>query len=210
MAEIKYPKENGWHHVWVFDHSSCHAAMALDVNKMNVKPGGKQRIMRDTTWNGKIWKLYYTEQDGKKVAKGMKMVLEERGISTGGKSADWMRQTLAQHSDFRDEKSMIEHMLSEKGHIPKFHPELNPIERVWAQLKRFTKAHCKYSLPSLRKNIPLAYDSVTVENIRNHFRKVRHYMFCYLEGLTPGKELDDALLKYKTAVKSHRRIGINE
>jgi len=45
IAEIKYPKEDGWHHVWVFDHSSCHAAMAddpLDVNKMNVNPGGKQ------------------------------------------------------------------------------------------------------------------------------------------------------------------------
>ena len=42
--------------MWVFDHSSCHAAMAddaLDVSKMNVKPGGKQRVMRDTTWNGK-------------------------------------------------------------------------------------------------------------------------------------------------------------
>ena len=76
-----------------------------------------------------------------------------------------MRETLAKHSDFRDEKSMIEHMLLEKGHVPcflpKFHPELNPIERVWAQLKRHTKAHCKYSLPSLRNNIPLTYDTVT-------------------------------------------------
>ena len=25
IAEIKYPKEGGWCHVWVFDHSSCHA-----------------------------------------------------------------------------------------------------------------------------------------------------------------------------------------
>ena len=125
-----------------------------------------------------------------------------------------MRETLAKNSDFRDVKSIIEHMLMNRAHIPcflpKFHPELNPIERVWAHLKRYTRAHCKYSLPSLRKNIPLAYDSVTVENIRNHFRKVRHYMFCYLEGLTPGKELDQALQKYKTAVKSHRRIGKNE
>ena len=158
--------------------------------------------------------MYYTERDGRKVAKRLKMVLEERGVSTVGKTADWMRQTLAEHSDFKDEKSMIEHMLMDKGHVPcflpKFHPELNPIERVWAQLKRFTKAHCKYSLPSLRKNIPLAYDSVTVDNIRNHFRKVQHYMFGYLEGLTPGKDFDQALMKYKTAVKSHRRIGINE
>ena len=25
---IKYPMEDGWCHVWIFDHSSCHATMA--------------------------------------------------------------------------------------------------------------------------------------------------------------------------------------
>ena len=30
IANIKYPKAEGWHVVWVFDHSSCHAAMADD------------------------------------------------------------------------------------------------------------------------------------------------------------------------------------
>lgn len=91
IAEVKYRKEDGWCHVWVFDHSSCHAAMAddaLDVTKMNVKPGGKQRIMRDTVWNGRRWKLYFTDRDRKKVAKGMKMVLEERDVSTAGKSGN--------------------------------------------------------------------------------------------------------------------------
>jgi hypothetical protein len=34
--------------------------------------------------------MYYTERDGRKVAKGLKIVLEERGVSTGGKTADWM------------------------------------------------------------------------------------------------------------------------
>ena len=202
MAEIKYPTSEGWRHVWVFDHSSCHAAMADDAlvaGKMNVKPGGMQKIMRDTSWNGRIQKMYFM-QGGRKEAKGMKLVLEERGILTDGMNADTMRATLANHADFKFEKNMIEHCLMEKGHVPcflpKFHPELNPIERVWAQLKRYTKAHCKLSLPSLRKNIPLAYDSVTLENIQNHFRKIRHYMFGYLEGLGPGQELDEALKKY--------------
>ena len=68
-----------------------------------------------------------------------------------------MRKTLSDHLYFKEEKSIIEHMLCERGHVP--------VERVWAQLKRFTKAHCKYSIQSLRKNIPLAYDSVTLENI---------------------------------------------
>jgi hypothetical protein len=37
-------------------------------------------------------------------------------------------------------------------------------------------------------------------------------MFGYLEGMVPGKELDEALKKYKKAVtcKSHQRIGVNE
>ena len=63
------------------------------------------------------------------------MILEECGISTAGKTANWMRKTLGEHSDFKEEKSMIEHMLIEKAHIPyflpKFHPKLNSIERVW-------------------------------------------------------------------------------
>ena len=39
--------------MWIFDHSSSHAAMkddALDANKMNVGYGGKQRIMQDGHW----------------------------------------------------------------------------------------------------------------------------------------------------------------
>ena len=43
-AELKYPKEEGCRHVWVFDHSSCHAAMVdntLIANKMNINPGGE-------------------------------------------------------------------------------------------------------------------------------------------------------------------------
>ena len=51
IAELKYPKEERWRDVWIFDHSSCHAAMAdnaLDAAKMNVNPGGKQRKMRDS------------------------------------------------------------------------------------------------------------------------------------------------------------------
>ena len=208
IAEVKYPKSSGWRHVWFFDHSSCHAAMAddaLDVNHMNVKPGGKQRIMRDTEYNERV-QMMYTVCRGEKVAKGMKIVLKERGVSMAGKNADWMCKELASHSDFKNEKNMVEQFLIEKGHIcvflPKFHPELNPIERVWAQLKHFTKGHCKYTLPSLRKKVPLAYYTVTLDNIKNHFRKVKHFMF--------GGELDEALKKFKVAAKSHRKIGINE
>ena len=112
----------------------------------------------------------------------MKTVLEERGISTVGKNANWMHQELANHHDFKNEMSMVERFLVQKGYVcvllPKFHPKLNHnIERIWTQLKRFTKRQCKYTLPSLRKNMPLAHDTVTLDNTKNHFRKVCHYIF---------------------------------
>ena len=120
--------------------------------------------------------MYTTARDGTKVAKGLKMVMEERGVSTVGKGADWMRETLAKHSDFRDEKSMIERMFVERAHLPcflpKFDPELNPIERVWAQLKRYTKANCKYSLHSLRK-IFLCHMTMFQSKVQNCSRIIR-------------------------------------
>ena len=56
--------------------------------------------------------------------------------------ADDMRVVLANHEDFRTEKTLVEHYLHEKGFkavfLPKFHCELNPIERVWGQAKVYT------------------------------------------------------------------------
>ena len=57
IAEIKHPKDDGWRHVWVFDHSSCHVAMsddALDTSHMSVKTWRKYCIMRDTMYDGKV------------------------------------------------------------------------------------------------------------------------------------------------------------
>ena len=76
--------------------------------------------------------------------------------------------------------------------------------------KQYTKAYCKYTLPALRNTIPLGLMSVTVENIQNFHRKCRHYMYVYLEGHVAGGALEDQVKKYKIAVRSHRRIGVNE
>ena len=211
IVEVKYPKNDGWRVVWIFDHSSCHSAMpddALDVSRMNVNPGGKQRVMRDGMWQGKPQKMVNSAG----IPKGLRVVLEERGIDTRGMTAEKMREVLGTHPDFKNEKSRIERFLTEeKGYIvymlPKFHCELNPIERVWAQSKRYTKAYCKYNINSLRNNIIPALDTVTLENIHNYFRKVRHYMFGYLEGIPGGGELEKLVKDYKRSIKAHRRIS---
>ena len=144
----------------------------------------------------------------------MKQLLKERGINTDSLNAEKMREILKQHDDFKNEKPRLITELEKESHIarylPKFHTELNPIERVWAQSKQYTKAHCKYTLPSLRSNVPLGLDSVSLDNINNFHRKCRQYMFAYIEGHVAGSKIEEQVKKYKTAVKSHRRIGINE
>ena len=211
IAEAKYPREHGWKIVWIFDHSSCHSAMpddALDASKMNVNPGGKQRKMRDGIWNGKVQKMNYALG----IPKGLRVVLEERGVDTRHMNAEAMRETLSSHSDFKYGKTKIErYLFEEKRHVvyllPKFHCELNPIERVWAQAKRYSKAYCNYSIRSLRATIDPALDSVELENIQRHFRKVRHYMFAYLEGVPGGSKLEQLVKNYKKAIRSHSRIS---
>ena len=211
IAEVKYPASEGWKHVWLFDHSSCHAAMAddaLDVTKMNVNPGGKQHRMRDGWWGGKPQAMNFAID----VPKGLRAVLEERGVNTKKMNADQMRAILGSHPDFKSQKSQVEDFLQQKGHVavllPKYHYELNPIERVWAQAKWFSRAHCKYTLQSLRTVINPALDSVTLENTCNHFRKVRHYMFAYLEGLPGGSDLEKLVkntkLKLSLTIGSHQ------
>ena len=99
IAEVKYPNEDGWQHVWVFDQSSCNKVMtdnALDVSHMNVNAGRKQLLMRDTIWAGRPQTMVYALG----VAKGMKKVLEERGINTSSLNGDQMCVILTNHDDF--------------------------------------------------------------------------------------------------------------
>ncbi len=63
---------------------------ALNVDCMNVRDVGKQPFLRDTVWQGKTQRLV-TDAG---VQKGMKSVLEERGINTSGMNAAKMREQL--------------------------------------------------------------------------------------------------------------------
>ncbi len=104
---------------------------------------------------------------------------------------DDMRTILSYyHHDFASEKTMIEHLLEREGlkgiFLPKFHCELNPIERVWGQAKKYSRAHTNFTFIRLRTIIDPSLDSVSA----------------YLEGKQVGKELEQAVKVYK----SHRRI----
>ena len=111
---------------------------ALNLKCMNVKPGGAQPVMQDTCWNGKIQKMVLS--DGR--PKGMKLVLEERGVDTTKMKAADMALVLGNHHDFKHEMTALKHVIKTRDItvfiIPKFHCKLNPIERVWGKAKQYT------------------------------------------------------------------------
>lgn len=162
IAEFKYPAVMHTL-VWLFDQSSCHRKMdnmALQASKLLVKDGGPQRV-HETTWAGQPQRMI--NDDG--TAEGLRTILRECSINTASLKANDMRIILQNHEHFRTEKTIIEHYnyLQHRSHevifLPKFHCELNAIERVWAQVKCYTRAYTNFSPLKLQQLIEPALDS---------------------------------------------------
>ena len=201
IFEAKYP---GVQAIFLFDNAPSHRKLssdALNVNSMNVGPGGKQMKMRDTMWQGEIQSLILP--DGQ--PKGMKIVLEERGIDTSGWTAKQMREELASHQDFLNEKPIVRKLVEEKGHkcvfIPKFHCELNPIERAWCDAKKKVLKYTNGTIVRLRKLVPESLNSVDASLIKKFFLTVYDYEKGYREGHC-AFDIDCVVKTYQ----SHRRV----
>ena len=76
---------------------------------------------------------------------------------------------LGAQPDFAAECSALQHLVETRIHIegmlvahhmcfflPKFHCELNWIERKWGASKAYTRKHCLYTLAGLRETVPLS------------------------------------------------------
>ena len=90
IFERVHPEAKG---IFIFDNAPSHRKMAddaLNANRMNVGPGGKQPVMKDTIWGGQIQKM--VDENG--IPRGMRARLEERGVSTVGMKAKEMRDVL--------------------------------------------------------------------------------------------------------------------
>jgi hypothetical protein len=123
-----------------------------------------------------------------KQAKGLKAVLQERGLYREGMRAREMRQLLGAQPDFKSQKRMVEELCAENGVecaiLPVHHPELSPLDsHYWAMLKDYLLKHCDYTMRSLRVAIPEGLASITLANIRSYFDKVHAWESAYARGL---------------------------
>ena len=174
---------------------------ALNADRMNVGPGGKQPKMRDTVWDGGVQKLV----DNCGTPRDMRAVLEKGGVDTTGMKAKEMRDALKHFPDFKEQKTILEEYIEQRGHLciyyPKFYCELSPIERVWCQSKTHTRAYANGTITRLRRIVPEGLDSVTIEQKKKFFKTCQDYENAYREGVT-GREVEEHVKLYK----SHRRV----
>jgi len=207
--------------LFCFDQSSNHQAMpedALVASKMNLGGGGKQPKMRDGWFLRGGEKVLQKMVDEKGEPKGIKKVLQERGLwpegkfvldckegCTQGSTSCCARKTMASQSDFQSQRSALEDLVLGRGHVvefyPKFHCETNYIERFWGEAKRRAREECDYSFAGLRERVPEILRSIPLTHIKSWRRKAWRYIHAYSIGLE-GRMAEWAVKKYR----SHRRI----
>lgn len=110
--------------IFLFDNAPSHRkypADGLNVASMNVYPGGKQAIMRDTVWNDNIQKMVLP--DG--APKGVKLLRQKCGIDVKDMTTDKVRHTLASIPDFSCQMTILEEVVCSKGIIFVVFPKLS-------------------------------------------------------------------------------------
>lgn len=116
---------------------------------------------------------------------------------------EWL---LSQCQDFKEQKSQIMEVVGEAGHycifLPKFHPELNFIERYWGHVKRNLRKECSYSMKDLEVQAPKELrDAVSLTVMRRYAQHAWRWMSAYRLGLF-GESAAFAMKHYK----SHRGV----
>ena len=151
-------------------------------------------------------------------AKGLKQVLYERGLWQRGMvkvdhDRHWrsMHHCLGRCLDFQQRvKSILEERVLELDHavdfLPKFHCELNPIERSWSRSKYYVSKFCDETFSSMKRLIDESFreENMPLELIQKYFDHADRYAKKYREGCS--------ILQAQMSIKkkSHRATPASE
>ena len=112
---------------------------------------------------------------------------QEAGQKTGKRQRCCARKVLSELKAFKEALNKVEQIFKEAGHVciflPKYHPELNAIERYWGYIKHLLRLHCEYSLPHMLKVLPGLMKDVPLGFVRAWSRVTWLYVAAYDEGL---------------------------
>ena len=205
--------------------------MNLEDGGKNAKPM-RSTFIQDAQHADGGWHQSMVTENG--IPKGLRTVLTERGLwptteprfrtqcSIQGASGKLKpnsqclkggsicaRALLASQPDFKAQKGELQEAIEAAGHLvlfyPPFHCELNFIEYFWGAAKRYTRANCEYSFPSLKRLVPEAMAQIPNELIWKYSNRVKRIMEAHETGAIYGSEIYKSILS--TKYKSHRRVS---
>ena len=85
-----------------------------------------------------------------------------------------------------ERKGQLQEEVEAANHLiifyPKFHCELNFIERFWCAAKWYARENCEYSLEGLGKVVPAALDSVSDLSINRCYNHCAWVIDAYADG----------------------------
>jgi len=115
------------------------------------------------------------------------------------------RTVLSAEPDFQQQKGRLQEELECRGQLvifyPKFHCELNFIERYWCGCKWYARENCQYTLEGLRETVPEALNSVPSATIHRHYLHCLRIINAYASGAEYGSR------EFKEWVyKAHRQV----
>ena len=100
------------------------------------------------------------------------------------------RSVLAAEPGFKEQKGRLQEELESRGQLvifyPKFHCELNFIERYWCGCKWYARENCQYTLNGLRETVPAALCSVFPATIHWHYLHCMRIIDAYASGAIYG------------------------
>lgn len=103
---------------------------------------------------------------------------------------------LGKQQDFKNALSALEELYTRRNYqnnnvsnhrcifLPKFHPELNPIERVWSRMKWYTRKHADGTIDKLRMLMEegIQQENLPLKLIRKYIRLCSAYLLAYDQG----------------------------
>ena len=103
--------------------------------------------------------------------------------------------------------------MENRGHLvdfyPKYHCELNFIERVWSWFKQELRKRCEFSFDGLKRNVPAVLNEIPPAFVKKFAEHAARYMRCY-HMQRDGRNLPPAMVHF--AMKkyhSHRAVTEN-
>lgn len=224
--------------VFVLDNSSNHLAYADDAlvaAKMNANEGGARTrkkgcepellkyrdgwVLKDGEKVPFSMMFDYTDSDGttRRIAKGLKRIAVERGIKIEGMLKDDLVRVISQEPDFMEEVQILQGLIQSYPRcmlwfLPRYHCELNPIEHLWAEMKRQLRQVIDGTLVCLDQKIDAIMPRIGADYAAKCIMSSMRYVTAYLEASgnegvegAPPCTAADVMRKVMEEKKSHRR-----